>query len=100
MFSGQVVDFVFGSIMCTIDLKSPTGLFGVCFAQFDTDPTSAQLPGDDAGRSAAGKRVQDQISWMAAGLDNPVQDRFGHLTPVPAFPFFERTTHPWDVPGV
>lgn len=95
-----MVDLGFGSIFYAVDLKSSAGLFGVSFAQLNPDPTSAQLPGDNAGRTASAKRVQDQVARTAAGLDNPVQDRFGHLTPVPTFPFFERTAHPGDVPTV
>ena len=75
-------------------------LLGVFRGKLEPQEPPPQLLGHRQGRAAPGKRVQHQVPFVAARLDDPAQEPLGHLAAVPAGPLGERPADPGEVPGV
>src|SRR5690606_26193842 len=76
------------------------GTLGVLFREFTSQKSATKLLGDGQGCSAAGERVEHQVTRVGAYANNPSQELLRHLTPMESLPLLEGSGDAGKVPGV
>ena len=83
------------------DRRQPVGAaFGILRRQLKAEITPTKFFGHGQGRCAAAERIEHEIAFGRAKLDDAAEQLFRHLTAVKSGPLFERAGNAREVPGV